>query len=282
MQVLYASCRRNFTDPFVVGSANLYRDADNKDLTEDEFLESVTGKRVLLLEHGYRSEIVQPWYSQAWSFVKTKVFRRPAPPPVEHPRVMYADVLNGMQKYGVDKHYDCVIGGFWAGGELRADYAVSVWRANKCAKYVEDLCAKVGMVAETLDVQTHSLGAHVALEALRRESILHIRNLFLLAPAVADECIQKDEPYGKAACVETQSTYVWFSRNDPVLRNVFPLGEAMTGHPDVALGWHGAEDASKLPGNVRQFDCSTFIHGHSEYRQSPEFHQLWLMCLKAA
>jgi hypothetical protein len=251
MKVLYASCRRNFDDPFIVGGKNLFRAANGKDLDEEEFLAGCKGKRVLVLVHGYRSETSGPYYTR---------------------------VLDGINKYGIADHYDVVIGYLWAGGYFRSDYAVSSWRADRCAKHLLNLSTILWPCATSIDVQTHSLGAHVALEALRREGLLDWQNLFLLAPAVADESIEKQERFGSVG-IETGNTFVFYSKRDKVLEFMFPVGEALTGHPDFALGYHGAEDASKLHQNVKQFDCTPFIDEHSAYRTSPEFHKLWLECL---
>jgi hypothetical protein len=63
---------------------------------------------------------------------------------------------------------------------------------------------------------------------------------------------------------------------------MYPIGETLTGHPDMALGFHGAEDKTKLTPNVTQFDCSKFIFDHSGYRGSEEFHNLWRSCFSIA
>jgi pimeloyl-ACP methyl ester carboxylesterase len=248
MKVLTTSCRRGFNDPYFVGSANLYRDADGKELTEEQVLEECFGKRILFLLHGYRSEIDAPYY---------------------------APVLEGMRQYGIADYYDLVIEGLWAGGKLRSEYPLSRGRAHHSAKLVSDLTSQIWRTAAYLDVQTHSLGARVALEALDRR-LNKWRNLFLLAPAVADDSIQEGEDYGLLIDAWTLNTHVFYSKRDrEVLEFLFPIGEALTGHLEMALGYHGAEDSKKLPVNVTQHDCTSFIGGHSAYRVSPEFHALW-------
>jgi pimeloyl-ACP methyl ester carboxylesterase len=255
MNILYASCRKGFDSLIHISDRNLYRDADGHDLTEAAFMDGIAGKRVLVLFHGYRSETAPPYY---------------------------AKVLEGINKWGISDKYDVCVPYPWPGGKLRIGFGLSEGRADRCAKFPAAMIGLMNSHSATVDVQTHSLGARLALEALARNKDAHINQLFMLAPAVADEAPELGEKYGRVVASQTGKTAVFYSRRDKVLEFMYPIGETLTGHPDMALGFHGAEDKTKLTPNVTQFDCSKFIFDHSGYRGSEEFHDLWRSCFSIA
>jgi pimeloyl-ACP methyl ester carboxylesterase len=252
MEILYASCRKGFDSLIHISDRNLYRDADGKDLTEAAFMEGIAGKRVLVLFHGYRSETAPPYY---------------------------AKVLDGINRWGISDKYDVCVPYPWPGGKLRIGFGLSEYRADRCAKFPAALIYLMHAHGAIVDVQTHSLGARLALEALTRNKDAYINQLFLLAPAVADEVPELGEKYGRVIAGQTRQTAVFYSERDAILEFAYPAGETLTGHPDKALGFHGAEDKSKLPPNVKEFNCTKFIPDHGAYRGSQEFHELWLTCL---
>jgi hypothetical protein len=284
MEVLYTSCRRNFNDPFIIGDCNLYRDELGHTLTEDEAMYKLKGRRVLLLEHGYRSEVGQRWFHKPLNYFREKVLGHP---PVVYP-TLYSSVLDGIRKYGVSDHYDYALCGLWPGGELKSQYPESVLVAKHSAPHVTDLLHKLADNFCVLDIQAHSLGAHLVLAALQPDSAhvnFPVRNLILIAPAVNSKSLNADQDYGMAVCRNVKHTSVCYSHNDTVLKYFFPIGEAMTGHFGEALGYKGLSigGASDIPAmGVLAYDCTRFIDGHSAYKASPPFHALWLEWLGAA
>lgn len=101
-----------------------------------------------------------------------------------------------------------------------------------------------------INVLTHSLGARVALRALRCGGCAH--SVQMLAPAVDNEVLEAGEEFGAPAIGRRAGTLkVWFNDEDDVLGVTYPLEES-----DSALGSAGSEHgAGCLPANVFQCDA---------------------------
>lgn len=196
------------------------------------------GKRVLILVHGYRTD-----YESIVASYDT-IERR------------------------IGHCYDKVIGFVWPGGWTRVGYQVSKRRADRSAVELRQLIGHLAWQgAVAIDIQAHSLGAHVALECLNHSRL--IRGLYLAAPAVHHDCLE----FGRffEAHFNSLRIHILHSSNDPVLGWWYRIGTL--GHK--ALGHRGAADVERLPANVVQVDCSSVIHGHSEYRHSAAVYAYW-------
>jgi hypothetical protein len=127
-------------------------------------------------------------------------------------------------------------------------------------------------VGATIDLNTHSLGAHVAFEALREGTPRIVRNSWNFASAVDNESIELGERYHDASG-RCQSFYVFHSRNDSVLRVWYRVGDLFDF--DTALGFSGPEDPGAIirsSPNVRVVNCKDVVQSHGGYRSAG---QVW-------
>jgi esterase/lipase superfamily enzyme len=219
-------------------------------LTDDDLAGAVRKKRILLLVHGYRN---------------------PRENVIEGYRMIDATMrLRGMIGAGPSR-YSAVLGVTWPGGLTPVSYPLAKMRANAIADSVwartKTLCAK----ARAVDVMTHSLGARVALKAFQNapDGEVFVRNLFLTAPAVDDESIERKQKFFGAtrAC---ERVFVLFSRNDGVLGGLFPI--PVFGDGDLALGFKGPQHKDRVGPNVRLVDCARPVGSHSDYRKRFELY----------
>ncbi len=121
-------------------------------------------------------------------------------------------------------------------------------------------------VAISLSFASHSLGARMVLETIRKMD-RSVRRLTLMAGAIDDNCLI-DEYRDVAAKVEEIS--ILASRSDYVLKLAFPIGNPLAGiitrgHPywQGALGYEGPD--SPYPNNLRSgwqiLDDWDYSHG---------------------
>ena len=120
-------------------------------------------------------------------------------------------------------------------------------------------------------MQTHSLGARVALQALSTEDTLWVDNLLLTAPAVDNECLEPNEEFNEAldSCARV---FVYHSRHDGVLRAYSIIAV------DRALGARGPENKPVILDhcpNVYVVDCQAVVRGHSGYRKQKRYFDHW-------
>lgn len=156
-------------------------------------------------------------------------------------------------------------GYLWPGGEIAIDYPLAVCRATEAGWRLRDMLnGQLGI--SNLDVQTHSLGARVALEALRYTGI-SIRHLILSAPAVNRDVLDDGGEFD-SVLKNCASVNVFCSRNDPVLARDYPLGS----FGGQALGMSGPV---VIRPRVRVFDCSEVVTEHGGYRYAPEYYAAW-------
>lgn len=106
-----------------------------------------------------------------------------------------------------------------------------------------------------LTVITHSLGALVALEALRLGA--HVETLALTGPAVAHDCLST--AYADALA-NVDRVLVYYSRRDPVLGTAFKFDQFTD-----ALGSVGPAPGFD-PLKVKSFDRSATVATHNDYR----------------
>jgi esterase/lipase superfamily enzyme len=249
----FISYRKNFWSNVDIGVPDTVRDVPTDGtsaeapISDDDFRVSITDQRLLLLVHGYHNkrENIIGGYSMIDGAMQAKNI-----------------VGTGARAY----HQ--VIGIAWPGGFTKASYLFAKLRANALGDSVFARLKKVVEAAKAVDIMTHSLGARVILKALQnadpnRETI---RNLFLTAPAVDDESIQKGEKFfiSTQAC---RKVFVLHSSNDTVLKITYPLMDF-----DKALGLNGPDKPNKVGDNVQLVDCSNAVKAHSDYRKRLELY----------
>lgn len=210
-----------------------WKTLDGDVLTQTQVAVKLNGKRVLALKHGYR---------------------------VEDPTSAYAEL--GLF---IGHLYDVIIHGYWPG----SDWMLGFWFARHRAAQAGRMfaAALAPFWPESLDVEGHSLGCMVALEAA--QTGLPIRNLILAAPAVDNESIQRGERYAEAV-MRCRRLLVAHSSRDSVLAGPYRLGRW-----DNALGLHGPQDRDRCFANTRVKDCTATAGGHSAYKRDPTFLRAW-------
>lgn len=227
MLLTYASCRRDFwSDTTAYPLASVRWDGPLP----------FPGSRVLILIHGYRTD-------------------------KESIQSAYTEIANRMAA-----HYDHVIGFVWPGGWARIGFWPSRIRAERSADALYGLLKFLTRLRCTVDIQTHSLGALVAL----RTPLTTVRNLLLTAPAVDDTELEN-----APGC----RVLVYHSRLDPVLKYWYRLSRfGLHG----ALGLKGPRDPERVPQNVQMIDCSASVGEHGGYRKSDAFYAHWQRQLTSA
>ncbi|MBM3724940.1 MAG: alpha/beta hydrolase, partial [Acidobacteria bacterium] len=180
--MILCSVRRDFTSDLTFNSSDEFREIQggalepSTPMSREEAMTRVAGKRCLVLVHGYRNEASAA--AQAYDKVQ--------------------QMLAASGLMGGARGYEEVIGFLWPGGFTRTlSFFVSILRANRAGKRFEKLLVDLEAAGATVDIQTHSLGGRVALEALDRERA-RVRWLLLTAPAVDNESIEVDEEYEEA------------------------------------------------------------------------------------
>jgi hypothetical protein len=123
-----------------------------------------------------------------------------------------------------------------------------------------------------VDVNSHSLGAHVTFEALKDTGASIVRNAWNFASAVDNESVEKGERYFTAT-QRCQRFYVFHSKNDPVLRIWYRVGDFFDF--DTALGYSGPEDPRSIMDhspNLTVINCKDVVASHGGYRSTG---QVW-------
>ena len=211
----------------------IWSEADGGPITAAAAAQQLAGKTVLVLVHGYR---------------------------VDDALDAYARVL-----LHVGDLYDEVVAVLWPGSHLLLGYLFAQWRAARAG---ELLAAALAPIRAEVDIEGHSLGCRVTMEALRAGGI-YPRHVILTAAAIDNESLQRGERYG-AACAAAEWILVAHSRRDRVLRTAYTLGSW-----DQALGLRGPQRPDLCPANVQALDLTPGIAGHSEYKRCPELFAAW-------
>jgi hypothetical protein len=254
--MLMVSCRRDFWSATEFSNANEIRRIDLESSTgqgvaHDEFLREVQSKRITVLIHGYNNE--------------------------ERDVVGSYNVIDRQMRQlgflgGQAASYDALVGFAWPGGAVGVSFPFARQRAGESASRFSTLLAALRGVGATIDLNTHSLGAHVAFEALREGTPRIVRNSCNFASAVDNESIELGERYYDASG-RCQSFYVFHSRNDSVLRVWYRVGDLFDF--DTALGFSGPEDPGAIirhSRNVRVVNCKDVVQSHGGYRSAG---QVW-------
>lgn len=242
VRMIFASCRRNFWSPVFHGDLAMI-DEYGTPITPEALEARVRGKRVCILVHGYHVD-------------RDGILRA------------YPQMEGRIKTFGVG--YDEVIGFIWPGGIVAALFELDVARADESGPYLATLITMVGAAAR-VDVETHSLGARVALMAIR-DSRLRIDDLWLTAPAVNADCLTSYDGEFCSVLHLCRTIHVLYSNGDKVLKWAYPAASLFR---HQALGYNGPMQPSRLPSNVRTLNCTDFIEEHGDYRKMVETYQYW-------
>ena len=265
--MIIASCRHSFSSTRKLAKKVSFREyadaADGtnyKPLTLDEVSTAITGRRVCLLIHGFNTTL-------------KSVLRA------------YAELQEGVRQAGLlnSNGYELVMGLAWPGWDSAPGYLPARGSANRAGLLLRKLLQQLQPAAAAIDVQTHSLGARVALSALRAAKTELVCNLLLSAPAVDRGILAKGRMFHNSlkAC---QRCLVYYSRRDKVFRHSFPLGDLADGIQQ-ALGLAGPQNPKAVlrqHPNLYLVDASTVISDHSGYRHSASYFAHWRRVLDGA
>lgn len=254
--MILISCRHDFVSDIAFAKENQVRNYQNmKDITKfmdldmGNLLLQATGKHVLVLVHGFRN-------------------------PIRNVTAAYEALLNKLIESGLREkpHYDLVLGFLWPGFQTPLGFFPAVPFANRSASFLRALLQQLSTTALTVDVQTHSLGARVALQSLSATEGVFVDNLMLTAPAVENECLEPKREFHQALD-NCRRCFVYHSASDPALK-VFTLASL-----DLALGLKGPQHPSVIKKecpNVFVVDCSdVVINDHGGYRKSGVYLSHW-------
>jgi esterase/lipase superfamily enzyme len=250
------SCRKDFWSATEFATADEIRELDLDNghgpvITPDAFLAALAHKRVTVLVHGYNNERLDVLAS-------------------------YRTIDAQMRLLGflgaARAPYDALVGFAWPGGATGVSFPFARGRADDTAPRFGQLLADLGGCGVTVDLNTHSLGAHVACEALREAASPVVRHAWNFASAVDNESIEYGERYFDASR-QAARFYVFHSKNDPVLRVWYRLGDVFDF--DTALGYSGPEDPRAIldhSPHVTVINCKDIVTSHGGYRSSG---QVW-------
>lgn len=251
--MLIVSVRKDFNHPDLLNiGGDLYKDVDlnindekSRVITQNEFIEKISVKKVLILVHGHNNELDEVF--EAYSVIEMKV------------------------KELLESQYDIIIGYTWPSGDNGLDWWASKDRADEVGERFKHFLENIHDNIKALDIMSHSLGARVVLNALKQsEYIPLIRNYFCTAPAVDNEVLEKGEEFNKSI-FRAESIYIFHSKNDGVLASLYRLAEF-----DNALGLYGPENKDFIIENTTNIfvaNCKKIVDGHSNYKWSDDVYR---------
>ena len=253
--MILASCRKHFDSNELFADLQL-RDYPNvSDITKFTELQTadlpniMQGMHVLVLVHGYRN-------------------------PLKNVAPAYGKVERELTKRGLigPGNYDLALGFLWPGFQTQIGFFAAVPWANRSASYFRAFLRLLNSAAHTVDVQTHSLGARVALQAMAFEHEVWVDNALLTAPAIDNESLEPTKEFN-ASLASCRRTIVYHSTRDAVLKFAYRIGAL-----DRALGYKGPEHPDVIERQCPEVfvvDCSAVVSSHGGYRQSGEVYDEW-------
>lgn len=264
--MILISCRKNFSVSQGFSKKNEIRNYpflpkldQFEELDEINLAEQMRGKHILILIHGYRNPLanVAASYQRVLKgLIDAKLMHNPAIPD--------------------STGYDLVLGFVWPGFETLVGFFPAIPFANRSAGYFRSLLELASRNALTVDVQTHSLGARVALQTLGGGTEGFVDNLLLTAAAVDNECLEpKKEFHG--ALQYCRRALVYHSDKD----NVLKIGYLIGGR-DVALGLRGPEHPDIIKAqcpDVFVVNCKKVVSSHGGYRTAGAYYEHWARVL---
>jgi hypothetical protein len=174
----------------------------------------------------------------------------------------------------IREHYDEIVGVLWP-GHTSFGFWFAVPAANKAGRLLRGILAPA--TPKCLDIETHSLGARLALEAMSTRGGLGVRHLLMTSPAVDDEVIEVGQKYGHAVR-STSATLVCYSARDPVLGTWYRRLGSLTRNPlwgDTALGYGGPQHPDRCWRTVKAIDFTPEIDTHGGWKECERFYARW-------
>lgn len=248
--MIIVSSRDNFNDPDKISTTgHMAREVDFANNTENPvdittLSEAVHNMKVLILVHGYNNEQYEVF--DAYQIIEQKI------------NELTPDV------------YDLIIGYSWPGGDKSIEWWQAKSRANSVARMFRFFVEELSLSAQTIDIMSHSLGARVALKALKESQHQDIvRNYYCTAPAVDNECLEVNEEFYDAVS-SCNRLFVFHSSKDGVLRISYEAAER-----DRALGLYGPEDKDYISTKARKIyviNCKKYVSKHGGYKRADKIY----------
>jgi pimeloyl-ACP methyl ester carboxylesterase len=248
--MIIISSRNDFTDPdrllpegHLIKEIDLNDDSEKRDISLETLLDEITGKKICLLVHGYNNEHEE--VRDAYEIIEKN--------------------LNGVLP-GV---YDAVIGYSWPGGDSAFEWWSAKRRSNAVGRRFRLLLEQLSSRA-SIDIISHSLGARVALKALKEASLPLIRHYYCMAAAVDNESLETDQEFNLSLNA-VERLFVLHSIRDEVLASAYSTAEL-----DTALGLFGPEDVRQVDQvltNVFVANCKHVVSTHGAYKRSEQVYQ---------
>lgn len=254
--MILVSCRRDFTSNQKFAEGNSIRDYPNlsdlaryREMEGADLIERVRGRHVVILVHGFRNPIAN--VARAYRGIEETLRR---------------------QRLMTEAAYGEVIGFLWPGAVSVSGFFAAIPLADKSAWHLYSLLRLLGTAAKTADVQTHSLGARVALQALAAQDDVFVDNLMLTAPAVDDESLEPRREF-HASLEACNRAFVFHSKEDAVLKAY------VVAQFDLALGSGGPERPKVIETECRNVYVVDSVKAvrkdHSGYRKAPSYFTHW-------
>ena len=255
--MILISCRRNFDSNQLFSDDNEIRNYPSlanlkryETLSEGDFQDTVANGHVLVLIHGYRNPIRN--VARAYGLIERRL-----------------DALGLLDP----PHYSHVVGFLWPGFQTAAGFILAVPWANRSSGYFRQLLQVLKPSAKTTDIQAHSLGARVGLQAVAFEHDgLWIDNMMLMAAAIDNESLEPKEEFN-GSLDSCRRCLVYHSSQDNTLRHGYRIAAL-----DRALGYKGPQHPKvieqKCP-EVHVVDCSKPVGSHGGYRRSARVYAHW-------
>ena len=255
--MLFVSCRKDFWSAMDFATTNAIRliDFDTgaaMPISHRAFVNELTNKRVTVLVHGYNNEELD--VIDSYRTIDTQMRT-----------LEFLGSANGAP-------YHALVGFAWPGGAIGVSFPFARQRAAESAALFSNVLSDLRSAGATVDLNTHSLGAHVVFEALREDPANAVRNAWNFASAVDNESIEFNERYFEASQRCTKF-YVFHSKHDPVLRVWYRIGDFFDF--DTALGYTGPEDPAAIIAHsphVQVVNCKGVVTSHGGYRSAG---QVW-------
>jgi pimeloyl-ACP methyl ester carboxylesterase len=161
--------------------------------------------------------------------------------------------------------YDVVLYYMWPGASNSAAFFNAAGRVSSAAYWLDRLLRQ--LKGAIIDIQGHSLGCAVILEALRdSQGTTPVNQVFLAGAAVDSTSLTP--PNGEYNEVLQNGGFkinVYYSNNDPVLKWVYGATRLFR---RSALGAVGTQGLSQFKDRYRQIGLSHEVKGHTRYKDS--------------
>lgn len=189
----------------------------------------------------------------------------------------YQRLLKGLTDSGLMGRtgYGLVLGFTWPGFETALGFFPAVPFANRSAGFFRNLLELASRNARTVDIQTHSLGARVVLQALGGGTNGFVDNLMMTAAAVDDEVLEPRQEFN-LALRECRRCLVYHTERDNVLKFAFRIGDVL--EFDRALGWKGPQHPRVIERDCPEvffIDCKNVVRSHGGYRTAGAYYEQW-------